>query len=201
MDFLMLVGIETIMSQLSGMMMTFFALGPLALPLLLSFIHELSREMALLGFQSIQQLNQGLKKLKKLNHKAYLELLKLFIALQQQQQLLTKPIKHKAHAKRKVKVPSGKKVAKLLKKITKMPKKAIKAYKTAKVHKLKTAGKGKNYVLAKSIKTGGAKAKKAAAYKPGNHHALKAAFKEIGKKEYTKELKGSHKSAAIKPSH
>ena len=200
MDFLMLLGIEAIIGQLSGAMITLFALGPMALPLLISFANELMRELSLLGFQSMEALGEGLQKLKKLNHKAYTELLKALIALQQRKLMLTKSSKQKVHTKPAIKTPAYKKLVKLLKKIAKTPKKAAAAYKKAKVGKLKTSFKKKNYVLAKSIKSTHGKMKKAA-NKPSNTYALKAAFKEIGKKEYSKELKGSHKAAAMKPSH
>lgn len=174
----MVSGIENIASAA----LIALAMGPAAFAGFYQMLHELLKSgLSVLNALS-KDINHLLRVLKRTNHKAYLLLLKAYIHVQNSKsRQIKKPV---TTPKRKIIKYAVKKLAKsgksLVGKIKAKAKKASAPYKAAKV------AVKKSFVKSAALS-------KTKMPKPSNAYALKAAFKEIGKKEY---MSAKSKSAA-----
>jgi hypothetical protein len=152
------------------------AMGPAVYAYFYHILSEILKSGQMLLKSCSNDINHLLRVLKNTNHKAYLLLLKAYVDMQHKKPRQPKkvaPIQHRKIIKHVVK-----KVTKLMKKSVAKAKKSLSksggAYKTAKASTTK-----KGFVKSSALS-------KTKAHKPSKAYALKAAFKELGKKEYMK---------------
>jgi hypothetical protein len=157
-------------------------MGPSALTYLCQLVNEIIQSGHLLLNACSNEINNLLRILKKTNHKAYLLLLKAYIAMQH---------KKSRQQPKTAKITQSRKVSHFAKSIFKTSKNWVSKIKASipKVKNLKETTKlpsSKSFVKAVTLSH-------EKAHKPTKTYALKSAINEIGKKEY---LKIKEKSAA-----